>query len=182
MKEDIINILDQQDWDAILIKLMAYSVWLCNVKYKNLPATIEPKELVMDAVEKVYSGIRNWEPEEELDLLAFLRSVVKSHLSNELRTGRHTQTFEEVNNKHDEYFTSSLEDKIYYQQLNESILISMRGDPQVCLVYRGLKDGLKPSEIAEEYGVEINLVRNAQKRLRKIVLKILPSMNKKTVN
>jgi hypothetical protein len=174
MQNDVTDILDKENWDVIIIKLTAYAIWQCNVNYRDLPSTIEPEDLVMDAIDKVYSGVRKWDAQKDPDLLNFLKSVVQSHLDNEIRTGRHAQEFEELQES-SAAVTEDIDSELYYQQMDEKIIETMKGDPEVCLVYKGFKDGLKPGEISEEYGVSIDLVRNAQKRLRTIVLKIIPS-------
>jgi hypothetical protein len=175
MDEELLQKLNNQDWDAILLELMAYAVWLCQVKHnKNIPGSIEPEELVMAVIDKVYAGERKWNPDTDPDLAAYLKSVVKSHLSNKLSTG-HPENYEETDENRSDRSWHEREEELYFRKLDETVIKLMEGDTGVCLVYKGLKDGLKPEAIADEYGVDIKLVRNAQRRLRTIILKVLPS-------
>jgi DNA-directed RNA polymerase specialized sigma24 family protein len=176
MDEELLEILNNQEWDKILIELMAYAVWLCQVRYhKSVPESIEAEELVMASVDKVYGGDRKWNPETDRDLIKYLKSVIKSHLSNQIRSSYHLDNYDKTDHDISKTLWHNPEEELYYQQLDEKIIKSMAGDGDVCLVYKGLKDGLKPQDIAKEYGVEIQLVRNAQRRLRTIILRILPS-------
>lgn len=176
MDEEILEILNKQDWDTILIELMAYAVWLCRVKHrKNISESIEPEELVMAIVDKVYGGERKWNPKADPDLLKYLKSVIKSHLSNQIRSNHQLDNYDEIDENSYQILSHDPEEELYFQQLDVKIIDAMAGDADVCLVYKGIKDGLKPEDIAKEYGVNIKQVRNAQRRLRTIILRILPS-------
>lgn len=175
MKDDLLEILDLQPWESVLINLMAYAVWLCDIQRTKLPTSVQPEDLVMDIIDKVYSRERKWDYEAEPDLLAYLKSAVKSHLSNEMRVLRNNH--QSLNNFEilDKPGQNQVDEELYCKQLDEKIITSMRGDPEMCLVYKCLKDGLKPTEIVQEFGVKITTIQNAQRRLRYLILKIIPS-------
>ena len=176
MNEDIIDLLDKHNWGESILKLTAYAVYLYGLKTVRLPKGLEPEDLVMDAIEKVYKGIRKWDPEADPDLHQFLMSVVKSILSNETRSAdNRVQTGRDYGEAEQQLVSGSAEEELYAKELDQQISAAMRGDPELCLVYKALKDGFRPGEIAEEYALEISTVRNAQKRLSRLVYRVIHS-------
>lgn len=135
----------------------------------------------MEAIDRVYRQERSWDPEKDPDLLAFLKSVVKSLLSNSLTSVEGNTLYEEVDAAESVTSGAGQDEELYCEQLDQYILLRLHGDPPLCLVYKALKDGLRPGEIAEEYGLDIREVRNAQKRLHRAVLEVLGESVRKLV-
>ena len=179
MNADIINILDKHNWEESIVKLTAYAISLCRLKGIRLPKGLEPEDLVMDAIEKVYLGIRKWNMDEDPDLHRYLMSVIKSILSNEAGS-MESKVFsgKELGEANFASPTGSIEEELHAEELDRAISAAMRGDPELCLVYKALKDGFKPGEIADEYAIEVTTVRNAQKRLNRLVHKVMNSLTK----
>lgn len=182
MNEEIIRLLDAHNWKESILKLTAYAVSLCGILNSagRLTQGLEPEDLVMEAIEKVYRGDRRWDPEKDPDLHRYLMSVVKSILSNTL-TLSETHILSGLLTEKEEALPdvyADPEEELYVRQLDQAITAAMRGDPGLCLVCKALKDGLRPAEIAEEYALDINTVRNAQKRLGRLVDKVIISLNK----
>jgi RNA polymerase sigma factor (sigma-70 family) len=181
MDQKILLRLDRHDWEDSIIRLAAYAVSLCRWLPEGLPGGLEPEDLVMEAIGKVYNGVRKWDPEKDPDLNLYLMSVVKSILYNTLklaknRIGSVMFTEEEVPDP-----AADPETEMYADQLDQYIAMAMRGDPELCLVYKALKDGLKPAEIAGEYALEETRVRNAQKRLNRLATKVIHLSTKSAV-
>jgi len=174
MDQEIVRRLDQHDWEGSIIKLTAYVITLCRFAGgQDIPGGIEPEDIVMEAIEKIYTGVRKWDPDKDPDLHLYLKSVVKSILSNRFNLADNRILAGVVLEDTLTDQTSDPETEIYARQLDKSISMAMRGDTELCLVYKALKDGLRPAQIAEEYAIEINTVRNAQKRLCRLVYKVL---------
>lgn len=181
MTSSLSALLEAHDWQATIIKLTAYAVSLCLYRKAPLPGGQEPEDLAMEAIDRVFRQERCWDPEKNPDLMNYLKSVVKSLLSNELTSiegsTRHESVDEAAGILSD---APTQEDELYYEELDQHILTRLRGDPLLCLVYKALKDGYKPGEISEEYGLDIREVRNAQKRLHRSVVEVLGESNRKT--
>jgi RNA polymerase sigma factor (sigma-70 family) len=174
MDQEIVQRLDQHDWDGSIIKLTAYVIILCRFTGRQgIPGGIEPEDIVMEAIEKVYTGVRKWDPDKDHDLHLFLKSVVKSILSNKLNLADNRILAGVVLEDTLTDQTANPETELYARQLDQSIGTAMRGDPELCLLYKALKDGLRPAQIAEEYAIEITTVRNAQKRLCRLIYKLM---------
>jgi len=174
MNDETLDLLDRHDWSDSIIRLTAYVVSLCRLKRVSLIAGPEPEDLVMEAIEKVYSGERTWNHQAEPDLYRFLLSVVKSILSNKL-TAAENKARDSISETEMDNIPAdnNAEAELYARQLDAAISHAMRGDPELCLVYKALKDGCSPKEIAEEYAISIDTVRNAKKRLNRLVRNVI---------
>ena len=178
MNEDLLKILNAQDWDNVIIKLTAYIVQYCKWRRYRLPKGLEAEDIAMSAIEKIYTGERAWDFGKEPDLGNHLQGVSNSIIINELRSGAAGETSTEgiADNYH--AMENTVDDELYSKQLDQEIAAAMRGDPVTCLVYKALKDGLAPREIANEYVVDILKVRLAQKRLRRLAEKVIDQLSK----
>lgn len=179
MTENKLQLLDEFDWGTAIIKLTAYAISICSFRGKLLPKGLEAEDLVMNAIEKLYNGDRAWNPVKDPDLLRYLKSVIKSILSNETSScdSKVLYVDEEILDS-DPIFDSHLEEEIYCKDLDRNISLAMQGDPELCLVYKALKDGFRPAEIAEEYYIDIRAVRNAQKRLHRLAINVVHVLSK----
>jgi DNA-directed RNA polymerase specialized sigma24 family protein len=181
MTPSLSALLEAHDWQATIVKLTAYAVSLCLYRKVPLPGGQEPEDLAMEAIDRVFRQERCWDPEKHPDLMNYLKSVVKSLLSNELTSAEGSTHHESVDKAAGILSEApTREEELYYEELDQHILIRLRGDPLLCLVYKALKDGYKPGEISEEYGLDIQNVRNAQKRLHRAVVGISGEENSKT--
>ncbi|RYE54313.1 MAG: hypothetical protein EOP48_12610, partial [Sphingobacteriales bacterium] len=141
ISEDLYNLLDGQNWENIIIKLTAYAVLLC----LRTPTDQEPEDIAMAAITKVYEGQRHWNPADEPDLLRYLKSVVKSMVSNDATSSDSTKKVQTVEvEDFAPAYHDYIDEELYARQLNEKIIHDMRGDPELCLVYKALKDQYTP--------------------------------------
>lgn len=174
MDQEIVRRLDEHDWNGSIIRLAAYVTVLCRFAgEQGIPGGLEPEDIVIEAIEKVYAGVRKWDPQQDPDLHLYLKSVVKSILSNRFNLADNRTLAGILLEDTLTDPAADAESDLYARQLDQSISTAMRGDPELCLVYKALKDGLRPAQIAEEYALKINTVRNAQKRLCRLVEKII---------
>jgi len=167
------ELLDSFDWNRAIIVLAAYAISLDGFSRKRLPKGLEPEDLVMQAVEKVFSGKRKWDPAKDPDLMKYLKSVVKSIYSNETTSKEGDTAYIEELEGFDPAVQSNAEEEIHSRELDRSILTAIRSDPDLLLVYRGLKDGFTPAEIEQEFGMPVRDIRNAQKKLHRRVLSLI---------
>lgn len=170
MDQTKLALLDAHDWEPTITRLTAYVIMICRFRRYRLPVHLQPEDIVVDAIDKVYSGERNWEPSRDADLGKYMASVVKSMMSNLIESKQLPTTdldsatvAEEVQSYH------SLE----YEDLNKRIVEAVRNEPDLALIFKALKEGFRPREIAEEYHLDIRIVNNAQKRLRTLVTRLI---------
>jgi len=170
MDQTKLALLDAHDWEPTITRLAAYVVMLCRLHQYKLPGHTEPEDVVIEAIEKVYSGERNWHPEKDEDLGRYMASVVKSMMSN-LMESKQLSTVEM--NSVTIPVRESVQHQLEYEELNNRIVQSVRKDPELAIVFKALKDGFRPIEISREYSLDIEIVRSAQKKLRTLVTRII---------
>jgi hypothetical protein len=180
--EEYYGLLDDQDWGSIIIRLSAYAVSYCIGKRIELPGGKEPEDVAMDAIDRVYSRHRNWDPDGHPDIFEYLKSVVNSIISNELSTAARKGAVEGIEEADEVIMQNDVEEEMYCRKLDEEIGRRIGGDAEMSIVYKGLKDRMLPREIAEEFYLEIEVVRNAQKRLQRLAIKAIKNLSKAQIN
>jgi hypothetical protein len=178
MNDNIVQLLDKHDWPKFILALTAFTISVCRWKHYRLPPGVEAEDIVMQAVEKVYEGKRNWDPENDPDLLKYLKSVVRSLINNELclaASGTLSLDAVPANQPVPQY---DLDDELYYKQVNDEIAAQMRGDPICALIYKGFKDGMTLKEISEEFMVDIEEIRKGRRRLLTIAVRVTKQLSK----
>lgn len=105
MNERIFNLLEQANWIKIGLRLTKYATsktkhlgWRTK-NYDSLAQGKTPEDLAYKAIEKVFSGDRQWNPDKNPDLLDYLESVVDSLVSHlvESQNNKRLQYFPENN-------------------------------------------------------------------------------------
>ncbi|SFP01985.1 DNA-directed RNA polymerase specialized sigma subunit, sigma24 family [Chitinophaga sp. YR627] len=175
MDESIHNLLKGAKWEELIPKLTAYAVYLCTIPPYSLPGGKQYEDIVMDAIEKVFKGERQWDPLKNLDLSCYLKSVIKSLLSNEKRSKAAAimkMIPEDLQVQHDD---NTIEE-LYCREVDKYIISCLEGDAALLLVYKAIKDGQSPKQISEEYGLDIRNVRNIQKRLSRKLPEVLSQL------
>lgn len=170
MDQKKLALLDSHDWEPTITRLVAYVVMLCRVHRYRLPGQMDPEDIVADAIDKVYSGERNWDPDRDENLGKYMASVVKSMVSN-LIESKQLATVDMNSVSIIDPVASHFE--IEYEELNNRIVEAVRMDPELAIVFKALKDGLRPKDISIEYSLDIGIVRNAQKKLRTVVTRLI---------
>lgn len=171
------QLLQEADWKLIYKELLAFAGY----KLPNYQAEFR-KELVQETIKKVLMGEQEWKPKNRPKLLNHLKLVFISVMSNELRSAYRTKRAY-ISSEIDESTIEPLDtlpandkpiDKVVEDaDTIEKIFESVKGDEIAELVLLCLKEGAtSSSEIAEELGININEVRNAQRRIRYKAIKI----------
>lgn len=90
LPDHVRNRLDEADWGRIYPRLVAHACSRARSLYwrsgnkEDLAKGLQPKDLVNEAIQRVYEGRREWDPEKNPDLYKFLKDSVLSSLFNEL--------------------------------------------------------------------------------------------------
>lgn len=84
-----IRAMGPNEQEEIILQLTDYAAALIRWKTRwiprgRLPAGEEAKDLAMEAIRRVLQGSRRWDPDAEPDLLPYLKSVVRSIMSDRL--------------------------------------------------------------------------------------------------
>jgi DNA-directed RNA polymerase specialized sigma24 family protein len=133
----------------------------------------------MEAIKKVISGERAWNPNEFPDLLIHLKGVAKSLLSSYLKSVEGTKTIPaEISvRKADEQFTVSILDDtnggheadthLIASEQAELLEQSLHDDLEAKSVLLEMLEFKKPREIAENLNLSPIAVNNAIRRIRR---------------
>jgi len=97
-KEKILELLENADWEEIILKLTRYSYWQANKYTWQTKSNIDltrgktPKDIALEAIKKVWEGTRAWNPDKYPDLLTHLKWIVKSDLQHLWSSLEHRKT------------------------------------------------------------------------------------------
>lgn len=169
--------LEEEAWGDMYLQLLDYAGHktrrLSDIKGGgDLPLGRTPKDLVHDAMERVFDGRRQWNPEKDPDLCQYLKSVIKSLFSALLEKADHDyRDNAPLENHHD---LESGEDANYNDCLEalENILRNASStDQNLDNVRVGIEDGMKASEISDFFSIDVKRVYTLSRKLRRRVRK-----------
>ena len=175
----------EAELERIILELTAYSTQVVGIRAwwvprRILPRGYDPGDLALEAISRVLTGRRAWDPEAQPDFLAYLKGVVDSLLSHLLdseeqkRMARPTGEDEEGDDLLTRFPDSdplpdvALVDAETNRTVREGMLAALK-DEEEELVFYGIEEGKKPAEIAEDLQLSVDRVyqvkRNIQRRL-----------------
>jgi hypothetical protein len=214
-RDDVVDLLKAQDWKIIIHHLTHYAIWrsksyLWNSGTKNeLSEGKTPEDIAYTAIEKVWSGTRDWNPKKYPNLLTHLMWIVKSDTEHLFSSQEHQLNVRLLQDKDDldteanrkETITeSSLSMKVsvetktaeeeliirenerYEEKLKTRLYEMVKGDEDLELLLLFFEDGIdKPETIATEMGWEITKVNDLKRKLFRKASKLLnsPSIREK---
>ena len=201
MEQDrVLELLETVDWNDIILKLTYYA----SMRFKryawrsNLPKGNSPADIALQAIEKVWNGTRDWDPEKYPALLVHLKWIVKSDINHlfsslELKTtgrkpvitkedGTEVELEEPACEEPHSISAKALtpEDELiakqqrkYEEALLNLLQDAVRGDEDLELLMLCFDEGFdKPEAIAAETGWDIDKVYKIKKKLLRKAAKI----------
>jgi hypothetical protein len=208
----VLKLLEAANWDNIIVQLTRYAAWHASW-YKartgdpgQLPGGMTPQDIAKDAIKKVWSRTRSWDPEKYPDLLIHLQWIVDSdlnHLFNSkehLTTNRINESEEEKEESKELTYnnlmqssSSPLNENIHYKTPEERLIIQevnereekikkelyalVKGDEDLELLLSCFEDGIDKSElIAKEMGWDVTKVYNLKRKLSRKAAAIIKIM------
>ena len=197
--EVILRGMTDQEWERIILQLAIYAkrksrMYFYRTGQDLLPNGASVESLANAAILKVYSGERNWDPDEKPDLLIHLKGIVKSllwHLVRSLDNQRLVAEPEEPEGDEDgrewadrqEYEMAGWrsreaetplglllegERQIVGSRAMELLLIECKEDETLRAMIGLMSQGTnKPAVIAQELGLQVKEVYVAMKRLER---------------
>ena len=199
-KDRVLEFLETANWRDVIFRLTYYAV----IRFRrygwqsNLPKGNSPEDIALNAVEKVWDGTRDWDPDKYPDLLKHLKWIVKSdieHLFSSLEhktTGRMTVLVKDMGTEVEWGETAcehphSISEKVFtpeekllakQNQKSEKALIAelhdaVKGDDDLELLLLCFEEGIdKPEKISIETKWDINKVYNLKRKLLRKAAKI----------
>ena len=178
LSKKVRRLLIDQNWEDSIPRLTRYAIIKIREKYwyggkgGNVAAGKMAKDFVLDAISKVFSGERGWNPDKEPDLLGYLAGVLRSDISHSSTSfeNRNTTFSEDIPHAVDEEAVSEFRKGIHkIRNLGSDFIPSfikyIGNKEQLIKFVNYILDGLKPREIADK----MNLSRNDIYNLRKVI-------------
>lgn len=203
MKEDkILDLLEAADWEDIVLRLTDYARWRA-LRYAwrsgtpdLLPEGKTPADVASEAIEKVWQGVRNWDPDKYPNLLTHLKWIVKSDIDHLFSSKEHqsTQRMMEWNGGQVRADSSGTglqsarvrtpeeelirkEEESFEEKVKDALYVLVKGNEDLEMVLLCIEEGMdKPAAIATEMGWDVSKVNNLKKRLRRIADKAMKNV------
>jgi len=197
--------LDKADWEAVLPRVLKYTVSRAKIFRWLGDDEVEPEALVQEAIARAYGigirgGYRNWDTETCPDLADFLIGIIRSMTSHKAEHEAEfprESLFNEDGSPKDEKILKAVdetarafkpktpEEEIIenenLQALKDELDRISNEDENLGMVILCIEDGIsKPRHIAEETGFEIKKVNNLLKKLRRRLKNYNPKIKKQS--
>lgn len=192
--------ISADEWRNIALDLERYALGVSrNLRWRTrnpveLPGGETVTSIVSKAIEKLFSGEREWEPQKEPDIRKYLRGVIDSLLNHLAESQDNTlvilapepgstnyPAWESGSRKRDpsvdwlvpssrspEVVLLQQEQAALEDRALELLIEECAEDPVLMSVLEAMMDGYeKPAEIAEDKGIPVKDVYNAAKRMER---------------
>ena len=192
-KDRVLELLEAANWDDIILRLTYYAVSRFR-RYgwqSGLPKGNSPDDTALNAIEKVWDGTRDWDPDKYPDLLKHLKWIVKSDIGHLFSSLEHKTTgrmpvlikdngtevelggtaCEHPHSISDKVLTPEEELIVKQKKESEKALIAelndaVKGDDDLELLLLCFEESIdKPETIAIETNWDINKVYNLKRKL-----------------
>ena len=184
VQDRILHLLESADWKDIIFRLTHYAFWkACRYTWKSgspdhLPGGKTSQDIARDAIEKVWMGVRDWDPDKYPNLYTHLKWIVDSDMEHLFTSKEHEKTWRmpetedggtfdqasETPNPEEQLIArenKSLEDKI-----REEFYAMVEGDEDLETLLLCFDEGIdKPQDIAEQTGWDVTKANNMKRKL-----------------
>ncbi len=165
-------LLATQPWEQIIKEVTVYAIFqfrYWGLVTKDRLKGYTPEEVVMEAIEKVYSGEWQWKPEKSA-LIPYLKyHVVKGLVANLARNKQvNLNASVDVDSLNVASEAASAAEEMNARQVLDYLKDKIT-DAESMIVFDGLMEGVKRREICAEQGWEGNIYDNALKRLHNML-------------
>jgi hypothetical protein len=186
-KNGVLHLLENADWKDIILKLTHYALQRARVyswksgKSDQLLGGKTPEDIAFEAIEKVLSGTRDWNPDKYPNLLTHLQWVVKSdmeHLASSMEhqaTGRMPEpgegeegyeTIPDPSSPTPEEDLIAREKEDLEERLKGELYAMVKGDEDLETLLLCFDEGIdKPEIIAAQTGWDVSKVYNLKRKL-----------------
>lgn len=184
MDQRIREHIQAADWPEITRKLAAYARYFFKIRDNQavLPMGSSVESAVHEAIRKLLDGTRRWNPE-NVDLLGFLKGVVKSEISHLLSLKENSLTTSIDPEQTEKYQSNSLnpeqeliekENSILLVSVHQKLIEQAESNSDYLSVALCLEAGIyKSRDIAQEMNLDIGEVYKTKKRWQRDFEKIL---------
>ena len=186
-KDKVLDLLEAADWKDIILKLTRYALWKAS-RYtwrsgnpKQLVGGKTPEDIALEAVEKVWSGVRAWDPEKHLDLLKHLMGIVDSDLNHLINSLEFKKTYsvpdyaiideaDKTGNPEEQMISRESDEN--EERVKAEFYEMVKGDEDLEMLLICFEEGIdKAEEIAAETKWDKQKVYNLKRKLSRKITK-----------
>lgn len=190
-----LELIQQAEWGDIVPRLMKYALTKLSIRSRSPLEghSIDDiaHDIVYDSIKKVIEGKRQWDPDRGSLLNFLMFSVIRSDISHLYKSDYYDATQRlsipqddgdmnpisrnDVNNNIDRDGSAAPDKNILDNEMRDSIFKAVEGDDELSDIVLCMYEGIdKPEDIANQLNVDVKVIYNARKRLRRIYKDILP--------
>ena len=208
--DEVLRLLEAADWKNIIVQLTRYANWHTSwYKWKTgdpgqLPGGMTPQDIAKNAIKKVWSRTRAWDPEKYPDLLIHLQWIVDSDLNHlfdskeHLTSNRISESDDEesaeltynnlmhsssaplnagIHHKTPEELLIMKENEEREEKAKSQLYSLVKGDEDLEVLLMCFEEGIdKPEQIAAAMGCEVTKVYNLKRKLSRKASAIMKIM------
>ncbi len=173
--KDNIDIFDEEMWKNIYPKAIHFALLL--VKSRGLSKDFS-NEVVQEAISRVLTEKRKWNST-EIDLLPFLKGVIKSIVSHHFEKAFYSKQKNSVVEIDGEFrdiidsvecSNATAQEYLERKDMEKFLMEASGDDDEMNLVLICIFENKKRSEITDDLGIPINKVDNILKRIRRLTM------------
>jgi len=167
-----------QETGLLIGNLALYAGRLIRLKTRwmarpGLPKGFDAESLAMEAVKRVLDGTRHWDPDRDRDLLAYLKSVVKSILWD-IQKAAEKEDVQDLGSANGKASVEDLpskeigpDDEAALSELQDRMLAELDLDEDKLVLMSIFEGNVKPSDIAHALGLSVDNVYRIRKKLNR---------------
>lgn len=179
-------------WGGIYKRLVNYAddkLRLSGFERRTENDVIDAEDIVCDAIEKIFDGTRAWDFEKFPDIEIHLKGVVKSLVSNHMKSSKKKPFIKEVAREVQPVDPNDdvIPTQFFYDDESSDLLITEAhwayiekqfvDDDDGLIIFYDWLDGLPPRDIAAQYSMEVKDVYNFIKKGRRVITSLSKVFN-----
>jgi len=176
----ILELLERADWKDITFRLTNYAIWkACRYNWKSgspdqLPGGKTPQDMALDAIKKVWAGVREWDPDKYPNLYTHLKWIVDSDIDHLLKSKEHDKSRRMLETRFDQASETpnpeeqliDKENKALEDEIRDEFYAMVEGDEDLETLMLCFDEGIdKPQDIADQTGWDISKANNVKRKL-----------------
>lgn len=190
VQDKVLELLESTDWKDIVFRLTHYTVGKASRytwKSGSLPGGKIPEDIALDAIEKVWMGVREWDPDKYPNLYTHLKWIVDSDIDHLLKSMEHDKSrrmpetaFDQASETpNPEEQLIAKENKAFEDEIRDEFYAMVEGDEDLEILMLCFDEGIdKPRDIAEQTGWDVPKVNNVKRKLFRKATKLRQHIRK----
>ena len=177
VQDRVLELLESADWKDIIFRLTHYAIWKTSRyirKSGSLPGGRTPQDMALEAIEKVWTRVREWDPDKYPNLYTHLKWIVDSDIDHLFKSKEHEksrrmpETTSELPSEkpNPEEQLIAKENKAFEEEIRNKFYAMTEGDEDLETLVLCFDEGIDtPQDIAEQTGWDVSKVNNVKKKL-----------------